>query len=204
MLESTKRPYAKNQRIKRQFFIDKRLQTKYALLTILLLLVYSMLFAFILFTPYIFKLETGATLEEKTVAARMLLDLHKSVWPALGMVVAILGVVSIFVTHTIAGPVYRFKKDLAEICAGNLDITFRLRKRDDLKDLAESLNMVIAELRTCVNTIQEDQESRAACIADLESLAGDNKADSEAVRGIIERLKKGGKQAAQAVEKYTR
>ena len=88
-------------------------------------------------------------LEEKTAAARVLLELHKSVWPALGLVVVILGAASIYVTHRIAGPVFRFKRDLLEVCAGNLDISFRLRKGDDLKDLAESLNMVISELRTC-------------------------------------------------------
>lgn len=189
---------------KKQYFIDKKLQTKYALLTILLLLIYSMLFALILFTPYIFKLETGATLEEKTAAARMLLELHKSVWPALGTVVAILGVVSIFVTHKIAGPVYRFKRDLSEVCAGNLDISFKLRRRDDLKDLAEILNMVITELRTCVHTLQQDHASRSACIAELEALVRDNKIDSEAARGIIEMLQKNSEQAVQAIEKYNR
>ena len=187
---------------KKKYFIDKKLQTKYILLTVLLLLIYSMLFALILFTPYIFKFETGATLEEKAAAARILLELHKNVWPALGLVVAILGTVSIFVTHSIAGPIYRFKRDLAAVCAGNLDISFRLRKRDDLKDLAESLNMVITELRTCVNTIQEDQESKAACIADLETLVRDHKLDSEVGKSIIEILQKGSEQAAQAIEKY--
>lgn len=189
---------------KKRYFIDKKLQTKYILITVLLLLIYSMLFAFILFTPYIFKFETGATLEEKAAAARILLELHKNVWPALGLVVAILGTVSIFVTHSIAGPVYRFKRDLAEVCAGNLDISFRLRKRDDLKDLAKSLNMIIDELRTCVQTLQEDQTSRAACIAELESLVRDNKLDSEVGKGIIETLQKGGEQAEHAIEKYIR
>lgn len=189
---------------KKQYFIEKRLQTKYALLTVALLLVYTLLFAVILFTPYIFKLETGTTLEEKAAAAKLLLELHKSVWPALGLVVAILGTVSIFVTHRIAGPVYRFKRDLSEVCAGNLDISFRLRRRDDLKDLAESLNMVIAELRTCVRTLQEDQASRAACIAELEALVRDNKIDSEVGKDIIEVLQKSREQAAQAIEKYTR
>ena len=189
---------------KKHYFIDKKLQTKYALLTILLLLIYSMLFALILFTPYIFKLETGATLEEKTAAARMLLELHKSVWPALGSVVAILGVVSIFVTHKIAGPVYRFKRDLSEVCAGNLDISFKLRRRDDLKDLAESLNMVIAELRTCVHTLQQDHASKSACIAKLEALVRDNRIDSDTAKGIIEMLQKNSEQAAQAIEKYNR
>jgi methyl-accepting chemotaxis protein len=202
MIESTKKPRSKW--TKRKYFVDKRLQTKYALLTVLLLLIYSLLFALILFTPYIFKLETGATLEEKAAAARMLLELHESVWPALGTVVAILGVVSIFVTHKIAGPVYRFKKDLSEVCAGNLDISFKLRRRDDLKDLAESLNMVIAELRTCVHTLQQDHASRSACIAELEAQVRDNKIDSEAARGIIEMLQKNSQQTAKAIEKYNR
>jgi methyl-accepting chemotaxis protein len=202
MIKSTKKPHVKW--TKRRYFIDKKLQSKYALLTVLLLLIYSMLFAFILFTPYIFKLETGATLEEKTAAARMLLELHKSVWPAIGLVATILSIVSIFVTHRIAGPVYRFKRDLTEVCSGNLDISFKLRRRDDLKDLAESLNKVIAELRTCVHTLQEDQASRAACIAELESLIRDNIIDSEVGKDIIEKLQKSGEQAAQVIEKYTR
>lgn len=189
---------------KRKYFIDKRLQTKYILLTILLLLIYSMLFALILFTPYIFELETGATLEEKTAAARMLLELHKSVWPSLGLVVAILGSASIFVTHRFAGPVYRFKRDLSEVCAGNLEISFRLRRGDDLKDLAESLNLLIAELRTCVYALQEDHAGTAACIAELEAMVRDNKIDSDAGKNIIERLQKNSEQAAKAIEKYTR
>ena len=189
---------------KKKYFIDKRLQTKYALLTILLLLIYSMLFAFILFTPYIFKLETGTTLEEKAAAARMLLELHKSVWPALGTVVAILGILSIYVTHKIAGPVYRFKRDLAEVCAGNLDISFRLRRRDDLKDLAESLNMVIAELRTCVHSLREGQANGSECITALEAMVRDNKIDREAGQGIIESLQKNNEQAANVTEKYGR
>ena len=202
MIESTKKPHTKW--TKRQYFIDKRLQTKYALLTVLLLLIYSLLFALILFTPYIFELETGATLEEKAAAARMLLELHERVWPALGLVVAILGSVSILVTHKIAGPVYRFKKDLSEVCSGNLDISFRLRKRDDLKDLAGSLNMVIAELRTCVHTLQEEHANRSACITELEALVKDNKIDSEAARGIIQMLQKNSEQAAKAIGKYNR
>ena len=189
---------------KKKYFIEKRLQTKYALLTIILLLIYSLIFAFILFVPYIFELETGAGLEEKAAAARMLLELHKTVWPAIGLVITILGCASIYLTNRFAGPVYRFKRDLSEVCAGNLDISFKLRRRDDLKDLAESLNKVIAELRTCVYTLQEDQTRRAACIAELEALIRENKIDGEVGKDIIEKLQKSGEPAAQVIEKYTR
>jgi Asp-tRNA(Asn)/Glu-tRNA(Gln) amidotransferase B subunit len=64
--------------------------------------------------------------------------------------------------------------------------------------------MVIAELRTCVHTLQEDQASRAACIAELEALIREDKIDGEVGKDIIEKLQKSGEPAAQVIEKYTR
>ena len=118
---------------RRKYFIDKQLQTKYLVLTILLLAIYTFLFVVILIFPYIVPLTFDAPLEEQAEAARMLLTLHKSIWPALGAVILIMSSVSIFITHKIAGPVYRFKQTLAEISGGNLDVSIKLRDKDDLR-----------------------------------------------------------------------
>ncbi len=101
-------------------------------------------------SPYIFKLETGATLEEKAAAARMLLELQKCLagdWPGGDHISALPASI---VTQQDCRARLSLQEGHDEVCAGNLDISFKLRRRDDLKDLAESLNMVIAELRTCV------------------------------------------------------
>lgn len=189
---------------RRSFFIDKQIQTKYIILTILLLLLYTFLFAVILFLPYIIPLSFDYPIEEQTRAARMLLNLHASVWPALGVVILIMSALSIFVTHKIAGPVYRFKKDLAEVSAGNLDITIKLREKDDLKDLAEDLNAMIKELRVFVQTLQGNDEAMLLCINELEDQVKNNKISSEAGQELIDTIQENRANIAQVLEKYTK
>lgn len=188
---------------RRKYLIDRRLQAKYALLTILLLLVYTFLFAAILFIPQILGLVASNTIDEQAKAARMLLNLHQSVWPSLGLVAVILSTTSIFVTHKIAGPVYRFRKVLSEVSAGNLEISIKLRKRDDLKDLAEDLNNVINELRTFVLTLQEDHATMAACIDEIEDKIRNNQITSETGNELIARLKSSKDKTANALMKYS-
>ncbi len=125
----------------KKYFIEKKLQTKFLLFTILLLLVYTLLFAAILFIPYFSSLSSSSSLKEQTDAARMVLSLHTSIWPALGVVVLSLGVLSIFISHKIAGPIYRLKRSMNEIAAGNIAMDIKFRKRDELHEVAASAKM---------------------------------------------------------------
>lgn len=52
-------------------------------------------------------------------------------------------ILAIVLSHRIAGPIYRMKRDLDEIAAGNYSKRLRLRKTDELKDVAESINNLI-------------------------------------------------------------
>lgn len=55
----------------------------------------------------------------------------------------LIAVFGLFITHKMAGPVYRIKKTLDEASSGKLeikDLKFRLRKNDELKDLVDALN----------------------------------------------------------------
>lgn len=51
--------------------------------------------------------------------------------------------VAIVLSHRIAGPIYRMKKTLDEVVEGNYSLRLRLRRTDELKDVAESMNKVI-------------------------------------------------------------
>lgn len=187
---------------RRRYFIDKQLQTKYLVMTLLLLVVYTLLFAAVLFVPHILSLSSGETLAEQTSAARTLLTLHTSVWPALGVVILVMSTLSIFITHKIAGPVYRFKKVLAEISGGNLDISVKLRAGDDLKDLAEEFNVVIGELRTFVNALRADDAAIAACIGDLEEQVREGRITVETAGELIDKLQTSRESIARALGKY--
>lgn len=62
-------------------------------------------------------------------------------------------IIILYKSHKIAGPIYRFEKDLAEIDKGNLSLNFSLRKNDqfkrtyrDLEKLAKSLEIRMKSL----------------------------------------------------------
>ncbi len=189
---------------KRRYFVEKELQTKYIVLTILLLLLYTFLFVVILIFPYIVPLTFDYPLEEQAKAARMLLALHKSIWPALCVVIFIMSSASIFITHKMAGPVYRIKKILAEIYEGNLDITIRLRKKDDLKDLAEGLNLVIGDMRGAVESLQGNEETMSSCISLLEEQIKNNQISDADGRKLIEKMQASRENATQLLDKYSK
>ena len=68
------------------------------------------------------------------------------------MVVAIIFIcfVSIFVSHKIAGPVYRFEQSAKIIANGDFSYRIRLRKGDELHELAQAFNGMTESLESIV------------------------------------------------------
>ena len=68
------------------------------------------------------------------------------------MLVAIVFIcfVSIFVSHKIAGPVFRFEESARTIANGDFSLRIRLRKGDELHDLADAFNRMTESLESIV------------------------------------------------------
>lgn len=62
--------------------------------------------------------------------------------------------VVLFISHKLAGPLFRFEKELKEIGEGDLTKRIRLRKEDQLAEMAESLNEMSARLHEKVLSVQ--------------------------------------------------
>lgn len=187
---------------RRNYFIEKRFQLKYSVLTMLLLLAYSFLFVIIIFAPYILTLYLDYPLVEKTEAARAILLLHAKVWPGIGIVILLFGIVSIYVSHKVAGPLYRLKKTLVEVTAGNLNVVVKLRKWDDLKDLADHVNILIEELRTFVTALKNDYNLLSEYILELEHKIETKMLTEESGREIINKVEASRKNILAALEKF--
>jgi methyl-accepting chemotaxis protein len=188
---------------RRIYYIEKKFQTKYILLTIFLLLTYTFAFIIIIFSPYILTLSLDFySLSEKAEAARTLLLLHSKVWPGIGGIILLFGALSIFITHKIAGPLYRLKKALSLITEGNLDAKVKLRKGDDLKDLAEHFNMLAEELRTFVNTVRVDYDLLSEYILELEREIDAKMLTEESGRALIHKVEANRKNIEAVLEKF--
>ncbi|MDH4210086.1 MAG: hypothetical protein OEV79_01375 [candidate division WOR-3 bacterium] len=58
-----------------------------------------------------------------------------------------LAVVCIFVSHRIAGPLYRLKMFMEKVQNGDYTVTLRFRKGDAIHDVADSFNQMVEGIR---------------------------------------------------------
>jgi methyl-accepting chemotaxis protein len=58
----------------------------------------------------------------------------------------LVGAITLFLSHRVAGPMYHFQKSLIEIAQKNLTVRVHLRKHDEAQLIAESFNQAIGEL----------------------------------------------------------
>lgn len=76
----------------------------------------------------------------------------------LGLITGATIFLTLFVSHKIAGPLFRFEKELDEISNGNLTPRIKLRKSDQMTDMANKLNVMVSSLRGKVLEIQNQVE----------------------------------------------
>ncbi len=83
-------------------------------------------------------------------------------------------IVTLFISHRIAGPLYRLETDIAEVNSGNLKVEIRVRKKDELQDLAKSLNQMVTITRYTIAEVRNalvDIPDAALAGKDQEKLA---------------------------------
>jgi methyl-accepting chemotaxis protein len=65
----------------------------------------------------------------------------------LALMVVLIGLLGIYFTHKVAGPVYKMKRLLKQVGEGNLHVDARLRKGDELQDFFDAFAQMVASLR---------------------------------------------------------
>jgi len=64
--------------------------------------------------------------------------------------------VALLVSHKIAGPLYRFKKVMEALTEGDFSGDFKLRRPDQLQDIANSFNNMIAKIRPELKSLKDN------------------------------------------------
>ena len=65
----------------------------------------------------------------------------------LALMVVLIGMLGIYITHKVAGPVYKMTRLLKQVGEGNLHVDARLRKGDELRDFFETFTRMVGGLR---------------------------------------------------------
>ncbi len=70
----------------------------------------------------------------------------------------IVGLISLFVSHRMAGPIYRFEKVTEGMSEGDFTIHVKLRDKDEFKDLADSFNNMINRLTEHMDELKDSSQ----------------------------------------------
>lgn len=139
------------------YFIKKNFQTKFILKFCLLLLIGVIISTGLLF---IFSQDTltssfqNSRLVIENTAIAILPAVIYTALITLGLLTIATIVVTLIISHKIAGPMFRFEKELKEIGDGNLTKKVSLRKNDQAEEFAVCLNKMTASLREKVTHIR--------------------------------------------------
>ena len=144
---------------RRNYYIDKKFQSKFMFKFFLIILVGGILsVALTMWTSQGTLTSTydGSKLviEKTSLAIMPSVIITNIITTAIISCVAI--VVMLFVSHKIAGPMFRFESDLKMISKGDLQTKIRLRDGDQFVGMLDNLNGMVESLNGKVTVIEHD------------------------------------------------
>ena len=177
------RPYKR-----RNYFIEKKFQSKFILRFCSLVLMAGLLTIGIL---YLLSMKsTTVAIINSRVAVRTTADFLLPILLQTVLIVTIMAslatiALTLSTSHKIAGPLYRFKKVIQSLETGDFSSDFRIRSQDQLQDLSEAFNSMIKKIR------EEQGRLKASFISLKEKLDNISEPEiSEHKRSALNELKR--------------
>ncbi|MEK6655838.1 MAG: HAMP domain-containing protein [Nitrospirota bacterium] len=143
---------------RRNYFIKKGFQARFILRFILVIFLGIMVSSGIVYYLTSKKIEEAYYRSHIKIAST-----GEIVYPILftvniitvGIIIVITIIITLLISHKIAGPLYRIEKSIHEIGEGNLSFKIYLRAKDELITLAEIFNNMMAKLKAKIEKIQD-------------------------------------------------
>lgn len=139
------------------FFIDRKFQVSFILKFLLLLVVGTLLFdiaAYLILDKRIEGTFYSAHLDLQSLREMLLPSILSLSFIFIILLGAAILVMTLLVSHLIAGPLYAIRRYIENIGEGNLDFVARLRSKDQTTPLAESLAQSLEVLNEKLSAIQ--------------------------------------------------
>ena len=142
---------------RKQIFINKEFQTRF-ILKFILILILSAAISICLTLVNTQDTLTSSFANSKLLIQNTSLAIMPSVIYTTIITTVLTGLIVILVTllvsHKIAGPMFRFEKDIDRIVQGDLKSRISIRKKDQFQELAISLNRMVESLNNNLSDIR--------------------------------------------------
>ncbi len=172
-----------------KYLVSTRLQLRYVGIILLLMFVTAAICSYIVYyTVMILMGEKLANVYPQgrlmaiinTVNIRMLMSLL--------FITPVVTVIGIYLSHKIAGPIYRIEKFLGDMSAGNLTSRIVLRKGDELRTIADKINVLNDSLKATFTSQKSSMEKLIAELGELEKMVDSKPSDVSMLDKNIEKF----------------
>ena len=92
---------------------------------------------------------------QREILEEILLRANQKLLPQALILIVLIGCGSVYLTHKIAGPLYRFRKSFEAVKNGELNTRVRLRKNDEGMSVADAFNEMMQMFDTSIGTLKK-------------------------------------------------
>lgn len=133
---------------RKRYFVKKRLQFKYLLFVLLAMIVPTLVCGGALYYLIWQTIAAEIALPE-VIAENLVPALYKVniiLFISLPLIFLVMLLLSIVISHKIAGPVYRLERELKEISEGDYSRRIKFRSNDELQEIADGINKILEHI----------------------------------------------------------
>ena len=171
---------------RKNFLVKTTFQFKYAAL-----LIFAILFV-VAIVGWNLYYEAGAIILDKTRSGDVV-DLvsayNRMLWHGLPLILFAIVVVSIFISHEVAGPLIHLEKSMQKIADGDFTGKVQLRRGDEFKEIALAFNSMTDELKMKLVNDREHLQRIIFKLEEMKSKIGQGVATKEDIDVLVAELK---------------
>ena len=142
---------------RRKYYVHP-IQRKYFFLSLVPLVFCAFLLVLVVFAPLrLAQWDAAADVDKMAFLGRLYTVQGIRIWLAVIASMLACSVHSFYVTHKFAGPLYRIEQILRRVQEGDLPLSFRIRRGDDLQDFVRVLDSAFRTIASALTAIKEQQ-----------------------------------------------
>jgi signal transduction histidine kinase len=188
----------------RRIFIVRKFQLKFAAFVLLFMLLIGLVCGFIVYNSSMTVLvgKLSKVFPQHRLMA-IVNELNLRLAAGFLLAIILITVATVIVSHRIAGPLVRIERSLQDIGKGNLSLSVKLRKTDELQDLAQQINDMTFSLK---EKLKKPEQLTAKSLTAVESIKAEltkSQPDIAQLKFLINELESGLNSAKEGFSEFT-
>ena len=182
-------PRTKPAFIRKQYLIKKGFQLKYVGLILALMFMTAVICSYVVYYTVMITLgEKLANVYPQGRLVSMVRTVNFRIMLSIIFITPVVAVVGIYLSHKIAGPIFRMESFLKNMASGNFASRITLRKGDELVSLADGMNSLSDAMKANVQRQKTQMSKVVVELEGLKCLAGEKPRDPEKINSAIDKL----------------